>query len=188
MRERDGWVGGRGGTEGHSVVLDKPKCAYACLHYWPWLRACGLCAQRSSCRAVCCDLNDSVVVRLIDCPISQAGDVMLFSEATLHGASCWTRPVRCSKREHPPDDVVSCVEDDDDAESEGEPQSTLVCPSFHPVLRHDWLCGLCCQDCERRIVLFRFAPATAAYGRGYLEPWSEVRCGVVVAEWPRLML
>eukprot|EP00750_Incisomonas_marina_P031148 INCI7734.1.p1 GENE.INCI7734.1~~INCI7734.1.p1 ORF type:complete len:362 (-),score=46.75 INCI7734.1:346-1431(-) len=53
-------------------------------------------------------------------PEMKAGDVVFFSEATMHGASCWSR-----------------------------------------------------QDTDRRIVLYRFGPPSAAYGRGYLEGWPK---------------
>merc|ERR1712070_830287 len=51
-------------------------------------------------------------------PVTRAGDVVFYSEATVHGALAW-------EAEH-----------------------------------------------QRRIALYRFAPATAAYGRAYLNQWA----------------
>ena len=54
-------------------------------------------------------------------PVTKAGDIILFSEATVHGAVPW----------RPKDDTK-----------------------------------------ERRLALYRFAPATVSYGRAYLEDWG----------------
>jgi ectoine hydroxylase-related dioxygenase (phytanoyl-CoA dioxygenase family) len=74
------------------------------------------------------DLADEELAQYVQQPALDAGDVLIFSEATLHGTLPWT------------------------------------------------------ADHQRRTVIYRFAPAGSAYGRGYVEWPAEMLEGMSEAQ------
>ncbi|KAJ8608910.1 hypothetical protein CTAYLR_005267 [Chrysophaeum taylorii] len=129
------------GDDGVSAGVFNPELQYRCVNGQPWTSllamavhlvdapegAGGFCVVRGSHKAnfavpvhfASGDGDGSDFAAEFACqPQTRAGDVLFFSEATVHGAKPWR------------------------------------------------------QDYERRLALYRFAPANFAYGRGYLADWG----------------